>query len=92
MIGSLKPLLKKCKMSGENAGVHLLLTFPSDISENELIERAEKVNIKVYGLSAYDVCKEKKLNPTILLGYANMPEEEIREGVRKLIEAWNEMI
>lgn len=36
--------------------------------------------------------KEKKLNPTILLGYANMPEEEIREGVRKLIEAWNEMI
>lgn len=92
MIGSLKPLLKKCKMSGENAGVHLLLTFPSDISENELIEQAEKVNIKVYGLSAYDVCKEKKLNPTILLGYANMPEEEIREGVRKLIEAWNEMI
>lgn len=92
MIGSLKPLLKKCKVSGENAGVHLLLTFPSDISENELIERAEKVNIKVYGLSAYDVCKEKKLNPTILLGYANMPEEEIREGVRKLIEAWNEVI
>ncbi|MDO4451340.1 MAG: PLP-dependent aminotransferase family protein [Lachnospiraceae bacterium] len=89
MIGSLKPLLKKCKISGENAGVHLLLTFPVEISESELIERAKEMRIKVYGLSAYDVCVEKKLNPTILLGYANMTEEEIEKGVRQLIAVWD---
>lgn len=92
MINSLKPLLKKCKISGENAGVHLLLTFPSQVAEIELIERAKGMGIKVYGLSAYDVCTEKKLNPTILLGYANMQEEEIKEGVRQLISAWSELI
>ena len=89
MISSLKPLLKKCKISGENAGVHLLLTFPVEISESELIERAKEMRIKVYGLSAYDVCVEKKLNPTILLGYANMTEEEIEKGVRQLIATWD---
>ena len=92
MINSLKPLLKKCKISGENAGVHLLLTFPLEVSETELIERAKQMHIKVYGLSAYDVCTEKKLNPTILLGYANMPEKEIKEGIRQLIVAWDEEI
>ncbi|WP_461812509.1 MocR-like pyridoxine biosynthesis transcription factor PdxR [Faecalimonas sp.] len=91
MINSLKPLLKKCKISGENAGVHLLLTFPSQVAEIELIERAKSIGIKVYGLSAYDVCTEKKLNPTILLGYANMQEEEIKEGVQQLISAWREL-
>lgn len=89
MISSLKSLLKKCKISGANAGVHLLLTFPSEVSEAELIERAKEMRIKVYGLSAYDVCTEKKLNPTILLGYANMQEEEIKEGIRQLIAVWD---
>lgn len=92
MINSLKPLLKKCKISGENAGVHLLLEFSSNVTETELIDRAKKMHIKVYGVSAYDVCAEKKLNPIILLGYANMNEEEIKEGVQQLIEAWNGMI
>ena len=53
---------------------------------------AEK-SIKVYGLSEYYVDREKGSgleDTTILLGYANMNEEKIREAVRLLGVAWNE--
>lgn len=41
LIEELKPLLGKCKISGEHAGVHLLLTFEDGYSEQELIELAK---------------------------------------------------
>ena len=45
--------------------------------------------MKVYGLSEYYVDgKEKEGETVILLGYANMNEENIREAVKLLGEAW----
>lgn len=92
MILSLRPLLSYCRMSGENAGVHLLLTFQEGIKEEELICRAAQCKVRVYGLSEYDVEKKRKGQATILLGYANMKEKEIREASELLIEAWLPLI
>lgn len=74
LIEELKPLLGKCKISGEHAGVHLLLTFEDGYSEQELIELAKKSDIRVYGMSDYRVGEENSRKATILLGYANLSE------------------
>lgn len=89
LIESLKPLLGICSISGEHAGVHLLLHFKNGMTEEELVTRADNVGIRVYGMSDYRVNKTGKENATILLGYANLTEEQIRQAVRILIECWN---
>lgn len=76
------------QISGENAGVHLLLTFQNGMKEEELIALAEDAGIKVYGLSEYYVTPPAAATATILLGYANMREESIKEAVEILKKVW----
>lgn len=85
-LGSLSGI---CRVSGENAGVHLLLRFTNGMSEAEAVERAKEAGVRVYGLS--DSCIEHEPEePTVILGYANMEEEKIRRAVGRLREAWKE--
>lgn len=87
ILGELKEW-KKFSISGENAGLHLLLQEKGGRSERELVELAKKKEVRVYGLSEYYITNVEKEHKTIILGYANMAEEEIKEGVRRLKEAW----
>jgi GntR family transcriptional regulator/MocR family aminotransferase len=87
LLAKLKPLMNVCTVSGEHAGVHLLLTFHNGYSEEELIAKAAAYDIKVYGLSAYDTHQTQK-NTTILLGYANMGEKDIVQATEILCEIW----
>lgn len=86
LIEELKPLTDVCTISGEHAGVHLLLTFKNGRSEEELVESARKNGIRVYGLSSYRIREKEERETTILLGYANLSEAQIREAVRILRE------
>lgn len=100
-------LLDICRVSGENAGVHILLGFLNGMSEEEAVRRAAEQKVRVYGLT--DSCvqedrgqKERiqkastheistraiSIPPTVLLGYANMKEDKIREAVKRLALAW----
>ena len=88
LIGELKPLMDICSISGEHAGVHLLLSFRNKMTEEELIKRAAMADIRVYGLSDYRIKEKKEDKATILLGYANLSEEQIRSAVRLLITCW----
>ena len=88
LIDALKPLADICAISGEHAGVHILLTFEKGWNENDLIERAKKEDIRVYGLSDYRIRKDTDERATILLGYANMNEEDIKEAVGILNRCW----
>ncbi len=92
MVNELKPLLKYCSISGENAGVHLLLTFIEGKEEKVLTQKAKEQGIKVYGLSAYDIKKKEKEQAVILLGYANMSEEKIIQAIQTLTNAWKEYL
>ena len=87
LIAGLKGLAGECRISGENAGVHLLLHFADGRTEQELIGTAAAHGIRVYGLSDY-VVGEKQKEAVILLGYANMPEEKIREACAILEKIW----
>ncbi len=78
------------KISGERAGVHLLLHVQNGMTEEELIQRAKTRGIRVYGLSEYYVEPQREPSATILLGYANMSEEKIIKAVGMLAEVWKE--
>lgn len=83
----LKPFDKQFEITGENAGLHLLLTSKNGETEEELIKKASRHSVKVYGLSDSFVSR-KMDSATVLLGYGGMSEEEIRNGVKRLAEAW----
>lgn len=84
-------------VSGEYAGIHLLLTSRKGIKEEELIAGAAQCRVKVYGLSDCYIGSEKQeesgketLGGTVILGYAGLTSEEIREGIKRLSQAWRE--
>ena len=78
-----------CRISGENAGVHILLTFTNGMRQDEAIRLAEEQGVRVYGLSGYFVGEAQPAQAdTVILGYANLPEEEIRVAAASLKKAW----
>lgn len=81
------------RIHGENAGVHLLVTFLNGLTEEEAILRAKKTGIRVYGLSEYDTDPDRKPNKcfdnTVILGYANLEENQIRKAAALLKAAWS---
>lgn len=92
LLQELKPFQKKFKITGEHAGLHLLLTSKEKhLSERELIAQAKEVGVKVYALSDAMVGTENgaaKWGATVILGYGGMQKEQIIEGIAKLKQAW----
>ena len=92
LLSLLKPFRKSFNISGENAGLHLLLTCRDKRTEEELIAAAWERGVKVYGLSDSFVSGQSvqpwNSKAILLLGYGGLKEEEIQEGIRRLCEAW----
>ena len=89
LLEELKAFRKICRVSGEHAGVHVLLTFTGGMTETEAIRRAAEEGVAVYGLSEYFVGEAKQPEAaTVILGYANLSETAIRNAVQRLKRAW----
>jgi GntR family transcriptional regulator/MocR family aminotransferase len=132
LIEELRQFQDICTVSGENAGVHILLTFHDGMTEQEAVRRAADVGVGVYGLSRYFIeqidhvtvrtdtvhavgtghmdsrgrqevptlacfhldrsgqadTRRKQESRTVILGYANVPEDAIREAAARLSLAW----
>lgn len=90
ILAGLKPLEARFSIKGEYAGLHLLLTDRRGESEESLVEAAKMAQVRVYGLSSCFIGGSCDTYPsTVLLGYANLKEDEIEEGLRLLEEAWS---
>lgn len=87
LLEELLPFQEKFTVSGENAGLHLLLTAKGSVSEDELVRRAAVQGIKVYGLSA-GMTVDSPRNTAVLLGFGGLRPEQITEGIRRLKAAW----
>ena len=89
LLAGLKGLEDICDVSGEHAGLHILLTFHNGKTEQELMKAAEAKDIKVYGISQYYIAETaQKQDVVLLLGYAVMSEESIAKAVRQLVDIW----
>lgn len=90
LMNALKVFGKSCRIKGENAGVHLLLEFPKETDAELLAKKAGEKGIRVSALSDAALVSSRKYNSTLILGYAVLKEEEIRQAVQCLYELWIE--
>lgn len=93
LLEQLKPFQKKFVLSGENAGLHILLTSRCGCGERLLLDRAKEQGVRVYGMS--EACIEEPEGEaadtrTVILGYGNLSQEQICLGVERLKKAWLE--
>ena len=88
VLAGLKDCREKVSISGENSGLHILLSVKGAMSEEKLIEKAREEGVCVHGLSEYYINGNARHKNTILIGFASLSLEEIEEGIQKLKKAW----
>lgn len=86
LLEKLAPFQKKFSVSGENAGLHLLLTAKSPCGEDELVAAAARQGVKVYGLS--QGAGNAGGCATVLLGFGGLSPDQLAEGIDRLKRAW----
>ena len=85
LISSLKVFGDKVKIMGGNAGMHLMVKFKLEMTEEEVVSRAEKSGIKLVGLSKHRIRENPESSEAyILIGYGNISEDRIEEGIKIL--------
>lgn len=87
----LAPYKHLIRVRGDNAGFYLLLEADLNLPEAELIERADRENLKIYGLSDYMPEEADAPVPKILLGFAGVPEDKLIPGAEALLRCWKVM-
>ncbi|MGM9926433.1 MAG: PLP-dependent aminotransferase family protein [Bacillus sp. (in: firmicutes)] len=88
VIGILKAFSHQITIIGGNSGLHVVLVVNNGMDEEELVQRAEAAGIRVYPLSAYTLVKKENIQPTIVLGFAGIPEDQIDEALHLLLKSW----
>lgn len=76
------------RIRGAGAGLHVLLEFRNETSQDELIRKAAAHRVKVYPTRPYWFRPEQAPDGLVLLGFGGLKEEEIDEGVQLLSKAW----
>ncbi|MBD2253419.1 PLP-dependent aminotransferase family protein [Nostoc parmelioides] len=72
----------RSKILGENAGMHLMVKIDTQISDDEIVQRAALAGVSI-GAAYPQYLKESPGNEFIF-GYAELNEQQILEGVRRL--------
>jgi len=77
-------------ISGEQAGMHIVLTIDSPSADVELVQQAKQADIRVYALSEYHhATKNVYAKPQVLVGFGGFQEDSIEPAVEALMTAWN---
>ena len=85
LLGAIRSHLdNRVEVTGDGAGAHVVLWPKRRVTEEALISAAAARGVGVYGIAAYFLRRPSR--PGIMLGYARMSEEEIREGIGRLAE------
>ena len=74
---------KDITIRGADAGLHVVLEYPKNYSEEYIVKKAKEKKIKVYGLGSYGTKREI---PSILLGFATLSDEKLKEGIKLFLE------
>ncbi|USB31722.1 PLP-dependent aminotransferase family protein [Paenibacillus sp. YPG26] len=77
---------KRIRYYGDQAGLHLLIEINSNVCEEAVAARALHYGVRVYPAGCY-FTGFKPDNPTFVLGYSNLCEEQIDVGIRRFAQA-----
>jgi len=88
LTGALLSYAPHISFSGEEAGMHIIVTVHTNLSEEALSEAAQEVGIRIYGLNKY---RSTPLHgePSFLIGFGGLSEETIKIAVTHLMNAWH---
>ena len=81
-----KYLGDRVDVAGDGAGAHVVLWLKPRVSEESVIAGALSRGVRVYGISPYFLTRPSRSG--IMLGYSRMREAAIREGIRRLGQAF----
>lgn len=88
LLGELKRRSWVKKVSGEHAGLHVLVEVETALPEADICARAQAQGVKVSGMTGYYLGEtadaEQNRNPVLLLGYGKSHESEIKYGLTVL--------
>ncbi len=89
LIATLEENLPYCTVEGTAAGLHCMVHVNKGLDEQALVTKAEKLEVKVYGISNYyaDPIQTTE-SATVLLGFATLRMEDIPKAVKTLAQAW----
>ena len=74
---------------GSHTGLHLLATLPGGKTEAQLMQAAAECGVHVNGLSSYYMEHPETCPPaTVVLGFSELDEEDLRAAVALLKTAW----
>jgi GntR family transcriptional regulator / MocR family aminotransferase len=85
LVEALAEHLPEATVRGIAAGLHATVELP-DGDERAIFEEARRRRIAIATLAEYRI-EDRKGPPTLLLGYAPMPEPAIRAGIKELAAA-----
>jgi GntR family transcriptional regulator/MocR family aminotransferase len=74
-------------LQGLAAGCHVLLRLPDAVSEAAVVDAAASMGVRVYGLSRYRLGSPTDQPPALVLGFGNVTEARIRDGIRVIADA-----
>jgi GntR family transcriptional regulator/MocR family aminotransferase len=80
----LQHLRDRVEVTGDGAGAHVVLWPRRLQSEDALVSKALAAGVRVYGISGYFLRKPSMTG--LLVGYARLKEQAIKEGIRRLAE------
>ncbi len=86
LIAAIARELPHARVSGISAGLHALVRLPRALDAGRLRALAAERGVGVYPLSAHMIDPPAR-SDALVLGYANLTEPAIAEGVRRLAEA-----
>jgi GntR family transcriptional regulator/MocR family aminotransferase len=76
-------------ISHHDAGLHFLLHVQNGMKEDELVNSAKTIGVRVYGYSNYFLTPGADMNDaTVVIGYSAFPTADIIFAVRALEKAW----
>lgn len=75
------------RIHGDQAGLHVIIESP-DQEDRTLAKKALAKGVRVYPLSDFFIRKQERKNRSLILGFAALSREEIKEGCGILRAAW----
>jgi GntR family transcriptional regulator / MocR family aminotransferase len=89
LLAAVQEHLPPARVSGVSAGLHALLELPEPVGLAELLAGAAEQSLGVYPLNFHQIEPELEVH-ALVMGYANLSEPAIAEGVRRLARVLGE--
>ena len=75
---------KRAKILGEKAGIHLMVSFNTNLSDEAIIQRAAKAGVAMMSANPHYLAT----HPTgeFIFGYGDLTETQLQQGIRRLAQ------